>query len=248
MNIKILILLFFACPLFGQQVILFPGAVSAVTPPESDDLADIHYFFENNAADSSGNTNDATPTSMTYGSSTPAEGSYYGDFSSDASIFQVPTAYTLGSPFSISLWYRQSASGGYYEMADPNRENSNYEYWFYWLDGVAYDIEFRGYQNTTNDLDIARTNNSVWTSEYVWHHLVVTYDDGTVEFYLDGSSLTMSDATTWDTDDMKLDGVINIGRSSSMHVDDWSLYDFKLSSTQVTTLYNSGTAGTILTE
>jgi len=247
MNIKILILLFFVCPVISQEVIFFPGTIST-TAPESDDLADIHYFFENNAADSSGNGNDASPTDMSYGSATPAQGSNYGDFSSDDAIFQVPSGYTLGTPFSISLWYRQNSSGGYYEMADPNRENSNYEYWFYWLDGVAYDIEFRGYQNSTNNLSIARTNNSVWSSEYVWHHLVLTYDNGTVEFYLDGSSLTMSDATTWDTDDMKLDGTINIGRSSSMHIDDWSIYDFKLSSGQVTTLYNSGTAGTILTE
>lgn len=247
-NILIISLLLVSILAMGQGPVRPPFAtIPASSGAAADDLADIHYFFNNNSDDDSGNDYDASTTSMSYSSTSPAEGSHSGTFVSTSTYFTVPSGYSWSSPFSISLWFKTTATSGFPEFLSPFVENGTWEYWRLWLRVDNKNVEFRGYQNSTNTLDLANTLNSVWATG-TWTHVVFVYDNGDCELYVDGTDET-NDSGTWNTSNMKIDWTsVDIGRWFNGNIDDLSIYSFALTSTQVTTLYNSGTAGTVLTE
>lgn len=222
--------------------------VTGGTPPATN-LAIAHYPFENNGNDISGNGYTATTLNMVYGTTAPAAGSYYADFSTSTPEFTCPAGVApTGTTFSWAFWFRQSASGGYYKFVDPHKDNTDYEAYFIWLDGVAFDIELRGYQDGTNNLDIARTSNSAWSPSSSWQLLIVTYDDGVVTMNLNGVELTMADGNTWNAANLSFGSAFRIGESFSGHLDEVQPFDLALDATQKTTLWNGGVPGAIITE
>lgn len=229
--------------LFGQAK---PATHMAIAPPAPSYSALAYYDFDSNANDATGNGNTAATSNMSYGTGTPAAGTAYGDFSTTTPSFILPAGVTATTAFTWSFWFRQSNGGGYYELVDPHADHTNYEYYFIWLDGVQGDIEFRGYQTSTNTLDIARSNTSVWTPAFVWNHLIVTYDNGTVTMYYNGVELTMADGTTHNAANLKFGDQPRIGENFSGGIDEVSYFDYAVSGAEKILLWNGGVPGYIL--
>jgi len=236
------------------SVVLLSGQMKPATympvsaAPPSSDVAIVHYSFDNVSTDASGNGNHATTVGMLYDAVTPAQGTHSGDFDGTLPQFTIPAGVILNSTWSASVWVRVYTAGNYNEILSPYIDNNSWEYWRWWLDGIEFDMEFRGYQNTTNTLDLAKTNNAEWINSSSWMHLVLIYANGVVSMYKNGVLVTMADAATWNSANMKLTSApFNVGRYFSGNIDDLSIYNQGLSQINITFLYNGGIAGAILT-
>ncbi|MCK5137952.1 MAG: LamG domain-containing protein [Bacteroidales bacterium] len=238
MKSSIIILLF--VPVLGfSQVLRAPYYVASYTvdnPTAEQPLEVVHYLFENNADDYSGNGNDGADTSMVYGSGSPlAQGSYYAELLSTTPKFWMNTGITLNDTFTIACWVRQSNTGGYYKIMDTYYLNDSWNGWFWWIDGVAWDLEFRGYDG--GSLNIARTNDNVYSGTG-WHHIAVSYrqGDGVVRLWYDGV-LSMSGDSVTHSSGMDISGPYRIGRSFGGRIDDFRTYDIELTQQMIDSLY-----------
>jgi hypothetical protein len=89
-------------------------------------------------------------------------------------------------------------------------------------------------------------------SDTNYHHYVITFSAGTIEFFLDGSPVSVSfvnsgngTAATLHSDSVSFD----IGRNQSFYsdglMDEVSLFDTVLTQREITAMYNSGTPNDI---
>jgi len=217
-------------------------------PPTYLSLA--HYSMNGDGVDATGHGYTATTANVVYATNTPAAGSHYCDFSTQTPEFRTPAGMTFGSTFFMAFWFRQNASGGFYEFVDAHRDNSSFEHFFVWARGDNHAFEFRGYQDGTNSLDIANSVTSVWTSAFVWNQLIFTWDgtgaNGIVTMFYNGVEVTMSNDETWNAANMTIDDVQRIGESFSGHIDEVTFGDFIPNGTQKLLMWNGGTPGYIL--
>ena len=141
--------------------------------------------------------------------------------------------------FSISLWF--------------NKSNMNYGIVFstysgsgsYISSGVAIDLNTDGtiaFYNGAN-----RKTTSAQYSINTWYNLVVTSDGTTVKMYVNGSQVTLDSTTVVARDFTNV--WINSAKYSASNfgiigkIDGVSIFDYALSSSQVTTLYGDSTNG-----
>ena len=141
--------------------------------------------------------------------------------------------------FSISLWF--------------NKSNMNYGIVFsaysgsgsYPSSGVAIDLNTDGtiaFYNGAN-----RKTTSAQYSINTWYNLVVTSDGTTVKMYVNGSQVTLDSTTVVARDFTNV--WINSAKYSASNfgiigkIDGVSIFDYALSSSQVTTLYGSSSTG-----
>ena len=141
--------------------------------------------------------------------------------------------------FSISLWF--------------NKSNMNYGIVFstysgsgsYPSSGVAIDLNTDGtiaFYNGAN-----RTTTSAQYSINTWYNLVVTSDGTTVKMYVNGSQVTLNSTTAVARDFTNV--WINSAKYSASNfgivgkIDGVAIFDYALSSSQITTLYGSSSTG-----
>ena len=152
------------------------------------------------------------------------------------------------SAFSVSAWVKLDSNVRARIAAKGNME---------WLFTTDSDSKF-GLYLWSNDGTSAYLNHRETTalSTGVWHHLVATYDGsntvGGINLYRAGSAVTMQNASAGTYAGMaSQQGALRIGQwevnSSVMNglVDEVAIFDYELTASQVSSIYNSGTPADI---
>ena len=179
---------------------------------------------------------------------------YSMDFDGSSDFIDCGSASYLNglSQFSISCWFNLTTAAGLKVIVSDWNYNS----------GVLghFALETRAAANGYYGLllflkrDAADNGqNNVFTDsillEDTWHNAVFTFNSGTVTCYLNGSSVSLTTTGTIPTTLTSLDGNLNIGKFGGSltrywpgQIDQVSIFDYELSSSQVSTLYGGGTA------
>jgi len=111
--------------------------------------------------------------------------------------------------------------------------------------GSTYGLRFWTPVSTTDNNGVARSTGNVF-NENTWHHLVIAYNAGAVQFYKDGSAISSTGSGSMPTSLVTGDGRLYIGQFGGLgrywsgNIDEVSIWDSALSSDAVTEIYNSG--------
>ena len=159
------------------------------------------------------------------------DGSSYVDAGNDSSL--TPT-----NGISISLWVKTNDSGNYIGLIDK------------WSSSTGYMIHLgaSGVNQGKPVFGIGASDisSSVAVNDGSWHHVAVTCDNTTGYIYVDGvqtgtGSLTMSGISN--SDNLKIAGDNASTFYLDGQIDAVSIFDYALSSSQITTLYGSSSTG-----
>lgn len=146
--------------------------------------------------------------------------------------------------FSISFWGKLSSVTSFMVLGDlvtPNTHGVSFNYHSYHLGGTIF---FRCQNGSASPYLSASLS-----PDTDWHHFVVTYDAGTRFIYIDGAQAATDTsgpasmpATLGDTFKIGQDnsGGSNVTNGSISEV---AVFDYALSSTQISTLYGSSSLG-----
>lgn len=140
--------------------------------------------------DSSGNDYTITPYNVQYTQESPVGGgSYYFDGNAGTYLDCTNQVFRNHDRFSVSLWFRRQTDQAEYTNHSvhnvllakaSNSHNDNFELG---TDGGSIEAYFdAGSSNTTQNIPASITNNQ-------WYHLVLAYDQGSLDVYLDGQNL-----------------------------------------------------------
>lgn len=232
--ISLIILLVIGCYSYGQQHIM---EIYDIAVSESSSAAeDIHYLFENNTDDESGNSYSFTNTNGTYETTpTPPEGSYLIDCGLTTAYFTLPSSYTDNFPddFTIMFWVQSSISNTNILLVEAVSKT----------DGFAIRLNTAG-----NDLDIftdgteAEFNNFASAPTYgVMIHYAVDYTSstGTLHVHINGVETSL-DAGSVETD-IDLTGAWKIATGSAgyHYMDDFRIFPEVLSSSEILSIKNN---------
>jgi len=223
---------------------------NAMTASLPDTTYAWYNFNGQNANDSSGNSRNATATNVTYTTTDQIGSAFsYHALYNDSGGSYIQTPFTRGSTtgFSVAMWFKTDSTGRYF-VGDV---------------GGAYNIAFAAYMSGAAQITAVvdgsggPTYSTNWsTSSYVtnmaddnWHHVVIAQHDYEWNAYIDGNHLGTNASTM-----IKRNGVNNLkvgsysgdgGTNWKGELEDVRFFTKKLSSSEVTTLYNAtnGLAG-----
>jgi len=152
------------------------------------------------------------------------------------------------NPFSISAWVKLDGNNRTRVAGKGNLE---------WLFGTGSTSKFSIFlwSNDSTSAYLAKEETSVLATG-TWHHIVATYDGSNnvsgINLYRAGSLVTMSDVSSGTYAGMaSQQGSLRLGQwelnSSVMNglVDEVAVFDYELTSSQVSTIYNSGSPADI---
>lgn len=202
------------------------------------------WAFENNLTDTQGNNNLSAGGGTTYGSTSPPAGTYFLDPDGTDDYWYVTDSGDMGpmegdGDFSIAFWMKYSSPATKFIGKYDSSESDG---WVIETDGTR---KFIFYTDAT-----VKTSGNYVFSNSEWMHFVVTYDAATnvVCLYRNGSLLDTGDfssgcATAGDitTHSAEFSLCKREGYSSysGAEIDDLRIYDGKLTSDEVSTLYGS---------
>lgn len=187
------------------------------------------YQLNGNANDLSGNYS-GTPNNVSYG---VGEFDLAGVFNGSSSFIDTGIS-TLSSPFSVSMWINENilASGGFF--GNWNGTANDDMFWTTTSDGrlrINIDVTSNQYFGVAGDVSVN-----------TWHHVVVSFNNGVYEVYLDSQS--KGNATTANTS-FSSGANFFIGKDAASgaaffngSIDQLRIFNKALNSSEVTTLYN----------
>jgi hypothetical protein len=195
------------------------------------------YTLDGNANDTGGTYN-GTASNITYNQSYINNGGVFNGSSSKITVSGLSSMFGSKTTFSVSLWFKTTATGNRALFDDYNFTNYNIQLYLY--DGnLNVSVRF-------NNSDSNMTTSSSTYNDGNWHHVVVTSDQSTYYTYVDGSQIR-----TWSAPGSSYSGgspVPTIGASTHPpstvynywdgNIDQVRIFNKALSSTEVATLYN----------
>jgi hypothetical protein len=201
-------------------------------------------------SDSLGSSADGANTGITL-----VDVNNYADFSGSSSYIstsgtQSDTDFQIGDSFSISLWFNTTSTsfGSIINRWGSQNGGSN-NGWSLLDSGTAASFRFSS-SWSSNAIRVNTSSDSAF-SDGKWHHLVMTYNGtghGGVIFYLDGAVKSSSADLTGSVGSITYSLGLALGAYSDGYSDNYDgamkqalIYSDVLSSSEVTTLYNSGT-------
>lgn len=225
---------------YAQRVV-YPEPVPRIYPiPEdgcTDTGAEAIWLMENDATDENGDY-DLTANSVTYGTSpTPPEGTYYANLNGTR-YFDVPTMDRTSTwTFACEVYMGTSAS---YVWSNREGSDAGYEGFTVYINGSGDDIYLLTSDGTTvnnaSALDCA-------VPSYSFFSLIVTYDDGDVAIYLDGTDETDDSTASADFD---TSGTSRIGSKMGTagsylygHIDAVQIYTRVLDATEISDIVST---------
>ena len=188
----------------------------------------IRYKFENNANDSAGtkhlSTDSGTPT---YSSSSPKEGSYYLSLNESSALKYASYNHSTNA-ITISAWVYLDSTG---TETDPTVIDWNNLGFYYTKSSIKFTASL-----TASDFF---TSSSTYSTN-TWLHVVMTWDGSNFKLYINGSSQGSQGASAniTGTNDLLI-GKYSSGLYWKGKIDDVQIYSRALSSSEVTSLYNS---------
>lgn len=223
--------------MMAQTPVMMIGSPAVVADAPSA-REDIHYLFENNTDDESGNDYSFTNTSCTYETSTPTppEGTYTIKSGGAGSYFTLPTSYTDNFPddFTITFWHYTSVS--YYQVMQ--------------VEAISMSSGFAIRLNSTDgseDCDVwtdgTESNATNFSSSSVagtmFHYAVdYTSSTGLIHIHVNGVNKTDGGSETGDTD-IDLTGVWKLLGTSAGEMDDFRIFPEILSTSEILSIKNN---------
>ena len=210
---------------------------------QSTDGLLIHYNFENQATDQTGNGNDGMATSLTYGEDRFGNPGYAAVFDGPGSVVELPDS-TLWQhdTMTIALWFKTTTHGaliGYQNAPWPSGTNN--------LVPVGY-LDTDGYVRGTLWSNTNTMTDSVVYTDDAWHLWTLVHDGTGQLMYIDGvladtksgqhnQLMMMNNQLGWSLVSGAWTGTVNpFYFNGSM--DDFRFYDRALNATEVDELLN----------
>lgn len=191
------------------------------------------YKFEQDVTDSWGNNDGTDNTSAGYVTGTI--GSYAKDFDGTDDYVQADALDSnIVTPVSVALWVKRNSGSGSNQLVFSHGN-------------VRFTISYEERASNGWECNIFDGNHQTITSgnttSDVWVHLVNATDGSTMEFFVDGSSVGTTSAGSINSADEKTAfGAQSkaLGDYFDGGVDDCRIYDKRLTSSEVSNLYNNG--------
>jgi hypothetical protein len=218
----------------NQSVASAPVSVKA-TLISSSLLA--YYTFDNTLEDETNNIFDAVDVSATYSTSVKKVGEAALSLNGNTAHLCLPAGMANNRQMTIAMWVYSTSSSNWQRIFDFG--NSTNQYMF--LSPNSDGSEMRFVMKNGGDEEILSTSA---LERNAWHHIAVTIGDEKVVLYVDGVAKANSSTMKIRPSDIK--PVRNyIGRSQFVsdarfkgYIDDFVVYNYALSSENVTRLYN----------
>ena len=223
----------------GYTVAASPYNTATVTIADNDGgyvVPIAHWMFEENGNDASGNGHTAT----LYGTPPYLTGAV-GDFGINLNAsdrYADCGTFNLGSAFSLTGWYKFTGTTRRALIANSTYYTPNG--FFLYMDGTTGKLTF---VTGNGSLTATASSTSGNHTDNTWKHFAVVVDKtaGTCNFYVNGVSKTSSSAIR--TDFTTNAGVL-LGKTTDSnyklygHLDDARIYDYKLSASDISDIYN----------
>lgn len=161
------------------------------------------------------------------------------------------TGFTLGSAYSFSLWFNLDTSPSNNTLLNSEHYfTSGYDNFVYRISNSTT-INLFSYSGTSGEESITITVPTLSTS--TWYNLVLTNTgSGSAQGYLDGSTVTTSGSTTRAFSDLQNSKGLIVGDNLTSNnapfngkLDEVAVFNYSLSSSDVTSIYNNGTVGNL---
>jgi len=170
-----------------------------------------------------------------------------------SSYIDAGSAYYLNSlsEFSISVWFNLTTAASNKCIVSDWKYNTSPLGHFTLQTADASNINYAVllFIKTTSDVGVNHVKTSAILTQNNWHHAVFTYNSGTVNCYIDGSSVSLTTSGTIPSNLTNQDGNLLIGDFAGLsrfwlgQIDAVSIFNYELSASQVTTLYGSSSTG-----
>lgn len=201
-----------------------------------------YYPFNGNAHDESGNSNNCIATNCTLVPDRFADSNKAYSFNGSTSIITGPANTILSiTHVSLSAWIKIAGAGTIAPRivaVDPDgTANDDYSLL---LNSSSFPKAF-GFHTGTSGTVLSNTQLSI---DNIWHHLVITYDESQIKFYLDGNldkttaySESLPQFTTGHSVYIGGSGISGNDRFEGL-IDDIRIYDRTLDQTEINALYH----------
>lgn len=161
------------------------------------------------------------------------------------------TGFTLGSAYSFSLWFNLDTSPNLSTLLNSEHYfTSGYDNFVYRISNSTT-INLFSYSGTSSGQSITMTVPTLSTG--TWYNIILTNTgSGSAQGYLDGSTVTTSGSTTRAFSDLQNskglivgDNLTNNNAPFNGKLDEVAVFNYSLSSSDVTSIYNGGIAGNL---
>jgi len=161
------------------------------------------------------------------------------------------TGFTLGSAYSFSLWFNLDTSPTSFTLLNSEHYfTSGYDNFVYRISNSTT-IHLFSYSGTSSGQSITMTVPTLSTG--TWYNIILTNTgSGSAQGYLDGSTVTTSGSTTRAFSDLQNskglivgDNLTNNNAPFNGKLDEVAVFNYSLSSSDVTSIYNGGIAGNL---
>ena len=199
-----------------------------------------------NAADSSGNGYTLTNTNTVgYAAALINNGADFGTSNTNKRLVTTNDLGIDGGNISISGWIKlrtEISDGGFWSFLEQRGAATDVNYRIdYMRSGSTYTLGANRARNGVSDHYVTTTG-ALGTSN--WHHVVLTYD-GTLRFYVNGSSVgtplvTSGNGSGAVNDGFAIAATANGFLHASIYADEVGVWSRALTADEVTELYNGG--------
>lgn len=161
------------------------------------------------------------------------------------------TGFTLGSAYSFSLWFNLDTSPNLSTLLNSEHYfTSGYDNFVYRITSPTK-ITLFSYSGTSSSESITMTVPTLSTG--TWYNIILTNTgSGSAQGYLDGSTVTTSGSTTRAFSDLQNskglivgDNLTNNNTPFNGKLDEVAVFNYSLSSSDVTSIYNGGAPGNL---
>ena len=203
------------------------------------------YKAESNANDSLGTYNGTAQGGLTY--STGKSGNAFTFNGSNADILLSNGVWNFTGDFSISMWVKFSSSVLSQILISNFTIGGTTTVSGWFIEKTLSELRFRGYNN--GSLVLSATKSSFSPSTSVYTHLVFTRSSANSNIYIDGfldTTSTTTAAPNYESTNYPMIGANKYDASNYQeffngNIDETNIWSKKLTATEVTELYNSGT-------
>lgn len=199
-----------------------------------------------NASDSAGSYTLTNNNTVSYSSAKINNGANFGNANTDKSLTTTQTLGIDGGNITISLWVKMLAeiTGGvevFAEQAISTGTKTRYKIQYDYNSGTPR-LQF---QRVKSGVAAQSVDYEITLGTSNWYHLVLTYNSTNIEGYVNNSSVGTTAASGSGTSGsggftIGVDNVLS--NYSSALIDEVGVWSRAISSTEVTSLYNSGNA------
>ena len=149
------------------------------------------------------------------------------------------------SQFSISVWFNlTTAASNKCIVSDWNYNTSPFGHFaLQTQDASGSNYALLLFIKAASDVGVNNVKTSAILTENTWHHAVFTYNSGTVNCYIDGSSVSLTTNGTIPTTLTSQDGNLLIGQFAGLSrywngkIDEVAIFNRALNTTEIAALY-----------